>query len=170
MFEKPSQQTIKRLIANDEEAFNEIYNKYRQLLYLIILNITGDLETSKDLLQDTFIKIYQQASNLRKMGKFHSWAISIAKNTALNYQKKMKEMQLTDQQASLIVDEENNRQLFDTWHSFLDDRLNLIIAYRIVYELTFNEISSLMDEPITTIYKSYRLALGKLRDHYRKER
>jgi DNA-directed RNA polymerase specialized sigma24 family protein len=58
-------------------------------------------------------------------------------------------------------------RLFATWHHSLTDAENLIIAYKIVYEYTFEEIASLTNIPLTSVYKKYQAALTKLKKEYR---
>jgi len=160
-------QTFQAFKRGNHEAFHEIYQQYRSLLYVIILSIVKHVPTAEDLLQDTFLKIYQKASTLKDPQKFQAWASMIAKHTALNELKRKKEeawQEHYDQTSS----GEDGKSLFQTWHNHLNDQENLVIAYRIVYELGFEDIAKLMDLSLSNVHHLYKQALDKLKVMYRK--
>jgi DNA-directed RNA polymerase specialized sigma24 family protein len=47
--------TFQALKRGNHEAFHEVYQQYRSLLYVIILSIVKHEATAEDLLQDTFL-------------------------------------------------------------------------------------------------------------------
>lgn len=162
--------TIKALQQGEEQAFNLVYQTYKDLLYLIIFSIVHHEENAKDLLQDTFIKIYRESGSLREVSKFKSWVTLIAKNTALNFLKKLKDSDWDDHYEVLAITELEQSHHFATWHRSLNDLENLIVAYKIVYDYTFDEIAELTRLPLTTTYKIYQKALTTLRREYRHEK
>ena len=163
--EWPTFQALKR---GNHEAFHEIYQQYRSLLYVIILSIVKHEPTAEDLLQDTFIKIYQKVSTLKDPLKFQAWATMIAKHTALNELKRKKE-EAWQEQYDQTSSGEDGKILFQTLHKHLSDQENLVIAYKIVYELGFEDIAKLMDVSLSNIHHLYQQALDKLKVMYRKK-
>ena len=80
-------QMIKGLRQKSEEAFEECYYKYKDLVYYVIIKMTKNKELTEDLVQDTFIKMYQQIDKFD--GKyFKAWLLTIAKNLTINELKK----------------------------------------------------------------------------------
>lgn len=151
----------------DHQAFQIVYEQYRSLLYVVIWSIVKHEATAEDLLQDTFLKIYQKGHLVREPSKFQAWMVMIAKRTALNELKRNKEeswQEVYNQTAS----REDGKGLFQTWHHNLTDEENLIIAYKIVYELSFEDITKLMNASLSHIYKVYQQALKKLKVVYQK--
>jgi RNA polymerase sigma-70 factor (ECF subfamily) len=169
MFKRLPIETIIGLQNGDEASFNEMYDRYRDLLYVIIHSITRHAETSQDILQDTFVRAFRDIGALKNPLAFHSWIISTAKNLALNAKTKMRETTLDEETWSLIGTEEKPSDFISLWHSYLGREENLVVAYRIVYELTFAEIAKLMEIPLPSAYQIYRRALAILREHYKKE-
>jgi len=169
MFKRLPIDTISGLQMGDEASFNRMYDHYRDLLYVIIHSITGHTETSQDILQDTFVKAFSDIGSLRNPLYFHSWIISIAKNLAINAKTKLRETTLDDEAWSQIGTDETPSDFISLWHSYLSRDENLIIAYRIVYELTFAEIAKLIDMPPASVYQMYQRALKTLREHYQNE-
>lgn len=69
--------------------FNEIYEKYKNLVLKAAYIYSGDYEASEDITQDTFLKLYIGYDELRK-DNIPSWLYTTAKNAALNLKKKQK--------------------------------------------------------------------------------
>jgi len=160
--------TPERFLAfkrGDHGAFKEVYTQYRSLLFVVILGIVKHEATAEDLLQDSFLKIYQKAHTLRQADQFKAWAIMIAKRTALNHLKKRQEEAWEDHY-DISAPSGETRSIFQTWHAHLSDEENLIIAYKIVYDLGFEDIAKIMDCSLSRVYKLYQQALGKLKAMY----
>jgi len=64
---------IANCIQNDREAQRKLYENYKDSLYTIVFRITGDRETSNDLLQETFIDAFKNLSKLKERDYFYSW-------------------------------------------------------------------------------------------------
>ena len=67
--------------------FNEICEKYKNLVLKAAYLYSGDYEAAEDITQDTFLKLYIGFENLNK-DRIPSWLFTTAKNAALNYKKK----------------------------------------------------------------------------------
>lgn len=67
--------------------FNEIYEKYKNLVLKAAYIYSGDYEASEDITQDTFLKLYIGYDKLKK-DNIPSWLYTTAKNAALNFKKK----------------------------------------------------------------------------------
>jgi RNA polymerase sigma-70 factor (ECF subfamily) len=169
MFKRLPITTIVSLQAGDEAAFNNMYDHYRDLLYVIIFSITKHVETSQDLLQDTFIKVFTEVKTLKNPLKFHSWIIQIAKNLALNAIKKPGEQLLDETTWNYMGQNDDPSDFISLWHKNLSRIENLIIAYHLVYGLTFQEISHLIESPLTNTHRLYKQALATLKVSYANE-
>ena len=62
----------------DDEAFEILYHRYEGPLLSFFYRRVGNWETAQDLVQETFIKVHQHLSTLRKPESFSSWLFSIA--------------------------------------------------------------------------------------------
>jgi RNA polymerase sigma factor (sigma-70 family) len=161
---------IAGLKNGDATSFSIVYANYRALLFFIIVSIVKDEEDAKDILQDTFVKILENVSTLRDNGKFHGWVSGIAKNMALNHLKaKHQTLELSDPLLDVIGREDEHFHFLQDWNAGLSDTENTIIAYKIVYDFTFQEIARQLHTPLSSVYKIYREALGKLKKSYPKE-
>ena len=101
---------VEKARKGDHEAFGELYSYSCQAAYMVIVTmIRDDKETAEDLLQDTFIKVYQRLDQLEDPGKFRAWVKQIARNTALDHIKKSKVLAFSE----LYVDEEMTVEVED---------------------------------------------------------
>lgn len=78
-------QLIADLQAGNEKAFEKIYQLYSESTFGIIYSITRDQKISEELLQDVFLKIWQNANSYDPgKGRFFTWILNIARNAAID--------------------------------------------------------------------------------------
>ena len=56
---------IRRLQANELDAFEAFFERYRGLIHRTAYGLTGDLQAAEEILQDTFIRAYRHRASLR---------------------------------------------------------------------------------------------------------
>ena len=76
----PDWPLICALQGGDENALTELIQKYEQPLFRFIFRYVGDEETARDLLQETFVRLYFNAGKFRQQAKFSTWLHTIATN------------------------------------------------------------------------------------------
>jgi RNA polymerase sigma-70 factor (ECF subfamily) len=73
-----------RLVARarhgEEAAFDQLYVRYRDRMYTLCLNLCGDGEQAKDLLQETFVRAWRGLPKFREQSRFATWLFRIAVN------------------------------------------------------------------------------------------
>jgi len=73
------------LLRNDDEAaFAEIYQRYYRILQNHIYKRLGDLEDTKDILQDLFTQIWKSRAQLPETTKFSGYLYIIVRNKVFN--------------------------------------------------------------------------------------
>jgi len=80
-----SDEEIALSLAEDfsEEAFNELYRRYKRKIYLWCYSYVHDMEDAVDLSQDVFRKIFEKVSTFRGKSRFSTWVYSITRNHCL---------------------------------------------------------------------------------------
>jgi len=80
---------VKAFLNGDEDAFTQLHERYRKLIYLTAFRITRDTEGSHDATQDIFIKFYRSLPqwNVRR-SKLSTWIYQLAKNHSIDYCRK----------------------------------------------------------------------------------
>ena len=76
---------VQALQAGDESALNKLIRKYQEPLFWFIWRYTGDEETARDLLQETFVRLYFGIRRFKPHAKFATWLYSIAMNLCRDY-------------------------------------------------------------------------------------
>ena len=79
---------VQQMIDRDFSAFERVYELSVKYIYKIINDVVKDHHATEDLMQDTYIAIYNNISGLQNNRGFYSWAGRIATNNALNYLRK----------------------------------------------------------------------------------
>jgi RNA polymerase sigma-70 factor, ECF subfamily len=71
----------------NSKDFSLIYETYHQDVYRLLYFMSGNKEVSEDLLQNTFIKAFNNFNQLKNREKLKSWLLQIARNQFLDYLK-----------------------------------------------------------------------------------
>jgi len=69
--------------AGDLEAFSQLVNRYDRNIFRIAQHITHNEEDAQDVVQDAFLKAYQNLERFQENSKFYTWLVRIAVNEAL---------------------------------------------------------------------------------------
>jgi RNA polymerase sigma-70 factor (ECF subfamily) len=76
----PDWPLVRALQGGDEDALTELIQKYQQPLFRFICRYLGDEETARDILQETFVRLYFNARKFKPRAKFSTWLHAIAAN------------------------------------------------------------------------------------------
>lgn len=79
---------IRRCKKRDINAFEEFFYKYGEEVSRIIFRLTGDVEETKDLTQDVFLKVFVNLPSFKGQSSVKSWLYRIAVNTVWDYFRK----------------------------------------------------------------------------------
>jgi RNA polymerase sigma-70 factor (ECF subfamily) len=78
-------QLVQLARLGDDLAFEQLYlRRYRDICSFLI-HLVGNQETGQELAHDTFLKAWQELSQLRDVSRFDSWLYRIARNLAWNW-------------------------------------------------------------------------------------
>ena len=79
---------IDHLHEGDETALAPLVEKYKRMVHRLAIQITKNHEDANDVMQETFIKVYQSIHTFRHEAAFETWVYRIAVNEALNFVKR----------------------------------------------------------------------------------
>ena len=137
----------------------EIYNEHYAYLRNFLIGLTKSDVIADDIIQDFFTKILVSPSIVTEVKYMRSWLITGVKNTLLDYYKKKKPELLQDENIieTLLVDnytpevsETINNEL-ETILGKLSTSEKAIIIAKEYYGYDYNEISNLLNIPVSTI-------------------
>ena len=75
---------IKKVKQGSYEDFTRLYFMYADLLYGFVLNLTKSPDDAEDILQETFLRIWQTKENLSLETSFKSYLYTIAHNLIID--------------------------------------------------------------------------------------
>lgn len=169
-------QIIKYCKAGNSRGFKELVDRYAPKLYGICLRYMGDEFEAKDVLQESFIKIFKNISKYEQTGSFEGWMSKIAVNSSLMALRKNK---------NHIAYLEPIQETIDAYDTEIEDKLNendivemikkLPNHYRTIFNLAIiegykhSEIASLLNITESTSRTKLTRARKKMQDIYLKE-
>ena len=137
----------------------EIYNEHYAYLRNFLIGLTKSDVIADDIIQDFFTKILVSPSVVTEVKYMKSWLITGVKNTLLDYYKKKKPELLHDENIieTLLVDNytpEVSATINDELATILgklSTTEKAIIIAKEYYGYDYNEISDLLNIPVSTI-------------------
>lgn len=157
-----------RISNGDQEAFRELYELSYKPLYAFLLSLTQSAEDAQDLLQDTFIQIYNHSHQYKNKGNPMAWMMKIGKNLFLMQYRKNATRQCTSYEELenvLGLDQIQNvedRILLEKVFSDVSSEDREIIVMHVVAGLKFREIAQVTGKPVGTILARYNRSMKKL--------
>lgn len=170
---------IKEVLAGNKQVFSHIINKYKNPLYATILRMTKNPDNAQDLVQEAFIKVYNQLGKFEQKGSFSNWLYRVAINHCMDeFRKKSyttKKVELDETKVVnsnhpevIFLKKEKSRQLEKLIATLPEDE-RMIILLRYVNELGYKEISEMMDLPLTNVRNKLHRAKKKMREQVKNE-
>jgi len=180
MIDKTDEELIQDFQDNNNiSAYNQLVYRYKDRLFNYIYQFVHDIDLAEDLLQDTFIKLYTHKNSYKNIAKFSTWIYTIAGNFAKTELRKNKRRKTYsnsdlafDEKELIISDNSNNpdKLLFDkgvkedlrNCLSKLPLNFRTIIILRDIQELSYDEISIIVELPLGTVKSRINRARLKL--------
>jgi len=175
------EQLVVSYLIGDEKALEILIKRYLKLIYSFAFRFVSSSQEAEDIAQEVFIKMWRNLKKFDKNKKFKNWIFSIAKNTCLDAMKKKKTIPFSEfeneNRKNILIETLADRDLLpDELCERTDtiNELNLAVAklpseYRLIEqmhcmeELTFKEISHILNKPLNTLKSQHRRALIRLK-------
>ncbi|MBS7565047.1 RNA polymerase sigma factor [Mucilaginibacter sp. Bleaf8] len=136
-------------MAAKDDAFRQIFESNSKKIYRLCYGYTGDEDSANDLLQETFVKVWQNLDKFRNNAMISTWIYRIAVNTCLTYlrsEKRQAKEELTPQLAETRREElsEKNEQVALLYKCIakLEESERIIITM-VLDELPYPEIADI---------------------------
>lgn len=158
-------------------AFADIVNQYSKPLYWKIRRIVINHEDANDILQNVFIKAWNNLDDFRNKSKVSTWLYRIAINESLDFIRKQKTALTLDSETDgtianrLMADEyfdgdETMAQLQQVIAS-LPEVQRVVFNLRYYDEMKYSEISKLLNTSEGALKASYHIAVKKITEYFR---
>lgn len=158
-----------------ERAFTSIIKKYQEKLYWHIRRIVVGHEDANDILQNMFIKVWNNLDNFREDSQLYTWLYRIATNECLTFleqQKRRSSVSLNDVESGLsnkIKADENFDPNKLEWKlqlaiQRLPDKQKMVFTLRYYDEMPYEQMSHVLDTSEGALKASYHHAAKKVED------
>ena len=87
---KTDLECIESALDGQQAGFEELVNRYKNLIYSMIYRMTKDREEANDLAQEVFIKIYRNLGSYSSEYRFSTWVMRITTNLVIDHRRKRK--------------------------------------------------------------------------------
>jgi len=165
---------IALLRSGDESAFSYLYDNYSGALFNIILKIINNHELGEEILQEAFVKIWNNFSTYdSSKGRLFTWMVNITRNLAIDTLrsksfKKESKTQSSENAVSNVSNSVNESNRFDSLGlrkqvGFLKEDQKQIIDLAYFEGYTHNEISKKLGIPMGTVKTRMRSAISELK-------
>lgn len=180
MPEQNISELVQKLRQGDPQAFNRLITDYQKKMYNLALNYVKQEEEAKDLTQDIFVTVYRSISKLRDETKFVAWLYQVAINHCRNRYKRLQRKgyfssdSIDDTESTIQLSSgaspekelERNRTISIVQETIaaLPESEKEIILLRDIQELSYDEISTILNVPLGTVKSKLNRARSALKD------
>ncbi len=177
MTDEQFNEALNRIRKKEKAALKEIYEEYIGFVYHIILDMVKNRETAEDIASEFFIKLWEKTPEYSP-GKGHKGYLAVmARNMSIDFMRKNRHEVLEDENPD--DDSGGRNEIADdsaTPEEEIVERLSVeealdrlkpvyrqIITMKVLADMTFKEIASVLEMPMGTVTWNYREAIKQLR-------
>jgi len=161
---------VKQAKKGNNDAFNKLVSKYREQLHFHIGKMIRDREQVEDLVQEVFMKAFDNLESYNTQYAFSTWIYRIATNHTIDYlrKKKLKTLSINDPvttkdgEMNVQLPDENfetdraiirkqRKKMIESAISNLPEKYRDVIRMRHMEEMSYQEISDELDLPLGTV-------------------
>lgn len=169
------QEFIQELLhpKTQNQAFQKLLKEYQKPLYNHIRNIVLNHDDTDDVLQNTFVKVFQNLNKFKGESKLFSWMYRIATNEALTFlsQKARKNGITSEELQNKTIDNLKADVYFDGNEIQLKlqkaivqlpEKQQLVFKMKYFDDLKYEEISEILGTSVGALKASYHHAVKKI--------
>jgi RNA polymerase sigma-70 factor (ECF subfamily) len=177
-----SKEEILSLIKKGEKTemvFRWILNEYKSRLYWLIRRMVIQHDDADDVLQNVFIKIWQNLSKFRGDSDLYTWVYRIGVNESLAFLKKKKRQSIGMSEYGAFLSEQLQA---DSWFDGTEAQKKLQIAIlklpeqqRLVFnmryfeELKYQDMAAILEKSEGALKANYHHAVKKIEDFIKED-
>jgi RNA polymerase sigma-70 factor (ECF subfamily) len=172
----------------DRRAFSELVDLYKDKIYHLAYRMLHNVQEAEDVVQETFLRVYTNLNRYDETQKFSTWIYRIGTNLCIDRLRKRK--------ASYSLDAEVNDSEGSDWYSMLasndrtpegelllsetqeqvrraidslPEKYKSAVILRYLHDMSLQEISEVLDMPVTTVKTRVHRGREYLRERLEKE-
>ena len=150
-------------IAKINIHFKNIYTQYYKLAHFLVSKYVDTLEDVNEIVEEVFLSFYEKVFDVKDV---KSYLLKTAKNKAIDYLKKNKELPIEAIEELVYVKESPNSSydhLIKRFQEVLSEEEIEIILLHVLEGMTFKEIGTKFNKKENTIRSIYNRAIKKVK-------
>ncbi len=160
----------------DRDAFKTIVSLYQKKVFLLAYSFLGNREDALDIVQETFMRLYQKLGLFQTEGNFQAWLFQMTRNMAIDFyrrnyhHRRQKEASLTIDQTDVSAPAEDSqdsradlRRLFSHCLEKLASRQKMVLVMKHYNGLRYAEIARALDISVGTVKSLHFKAVRNMR-------
>lgn len=161
--------------ASRDRGFIQLMDTYKRPLYWHIRRLVVSHDDAEDILQETFINVYRFADSFKGESKVFTWLYRIASNECTKHFRKNKNWLknaelITDKMIGDLTetDSENSEAILVKFQQAilkLPEKQRMVFNLRYYDEISYEEISQILDSSVNTLKTNYHYASEKIRQY-----
>lgn len=172
---------VARVQADDSDAFGTLIERYEDRLLRYGRKFLSDQEDIRDLVQDAFIRAYQNIQNFDPDLRFSPWMYRIAHNVFVNRLKQQKRFPLKYIDFDLFVshpiyedpaeqerEQEEMRVMVEQFLQELSPKYREVVILHYLEDMAYKDIADVLSVPIGTVGIRLKRAKAALKARYLK--
>lgn len=158
-----------------ERGLRLLMDTYQTRLYWHIHRIVRDDDWAKDVLQEVFIKVYQNFHLFKGNSQLYTWIYKIASNEALQQINKSSKMKKADFDAGKYLenqisvsetrDAKEVQAILENAIQTLPEKQKLVFSLRYYEDLSYDEMSEILEMSVGTLKTNYHYAKEKIEQY-----
>jgi RNA polymerase sigma factor (sigma-70 family) len=171
------QEFIKELLdpKTQNKAFQKLLSQYRRPLYSLIRNIVLNHDDADDVLQNTFVKVYQNLKKFKGDSKLFSWIYRIATNESITFinnrakrngmtSESFQQKQIESLKGDTYFNGDEIQLKLQKAVATLPEKQQLVFRMKYYEELKYEEISEILGTSVGALKASYFHAVRKIEE------
>jgi RNA polymerase sigma-70 factor (ECF subfamily) len=172
----PDEQLMARFCAGDEQAFEQLYQRYATSIQAYLGRMVGDRVLAEDLLQTTFLSVVRSRGRYQPQTNLRAWLFAVATNAARDALRRTRRRREQSEQAPeravdpVLPDPAAARALQQALAELPPDQREAVLLHK-MHELSFPEIAEALGIGVSAAkvrahrgYEKLRARLAMLED------
>jgi len=165
-----------RAVSGDKQSFGYLVTKYQQYAYNLAFRIVCDDDDARDVVQESFIKIWKKMKQFDTSTKFSTWMYTIVTNTSIDFLRKAKRREIVsienledrihsvDSNPETHLDNKETGQLIQLASESLSQKQKLVFALRELQGIGTEEVGEILGLPADSVKSNLYHARKSIRE------
>ena len=178
----PNDQLIEQLKNPETKrtAFHELVKTFQERLYWHVRKIVINHDDADDVLQNIFVKVWNNIDSFREESSLYTWLFRIATNESLTFiaQNKRRSIFSVNNENDYLVESLKAEEYFDGSEIQLKlqkailklpDKQRLVFNMKYFDEMKYNDMSEILETSVGALKASYHHAVKKIEEYLKEE-